>query len=65
MAVYLARNLTLGTAYPEDDEVIEMKLVPLPRAVAMVMNQTIQDAKTIAGVLWLDHQDRSRQHRSK
>jgi len=65
MSVYLARNLTLGTAHPEDDEVIEMKLVPLPRAVAMVMNQTIQDAKTIAGVLWLDHQNRSRQHRSK
>ena len=65
MAVYLARNLTLGAAHPEDDEVIEMKLVPLPRAVAMVMNQTIQDAKTIAGVLWLDHQNRSRQHRSK
>jgi len=64
MSVYLARNLTLGTAHPEDDEVIEMKLVPLPRAVAMVMNQTIQDAKTIAGVLWLDHQNRSRQHRS-
>ena len=65
MSVYLARNLTLGTAHPEDDEVIEMKLVPLPRSVAMVMNQTIQDAKTIAGVLWLDHQNRSRQHRSK
>jgi len=65
MSVYLARNLTLGTAHPEDDEVIEMKLVPLPRAVAMVINQTIQDAKTIAGVLWLDHQKRSRQPRSK
>src|SRR5437016_3488697 len=62
MSVYLARNLRLGTAQPEDDEVIEMKLVPLPRAVAMVMNQTIQDAKTISGVLWLDHQHRSRQH---
>jgi ADP-ribose pyrophosphatase len=65
MSVYLARNLTLGTAHPEDDEVIEMKLVALPRAVAMVMNQTIQDAKTIAGVLWLEHQNRSRQPRSK
>jgi ADP-ribose pyrophosphatase len=65
MSVYLARNLTLGTAHPEDDEVIEMKLVPLPRAVAMVINQTIQDAKTIAGVLWVDHQNRSRRHRSK
>ncbi len=65
MSIYLARNLTLGTAHPEDDEVIEMKLVPLARAVAMVINQTIQDAKTIAGVLWLDHQNRSRRPRSK
>jgi hypothetical protein len=31
----------------------------------MVINQTIQDAKTIAGVLWLDHQNRSRRPRSK
>ncbi|HEV2698954.1 MAG TPA: NUDIX hydrolase [Terriglobales bacterium] len=54
MSIYLARDLKAGAAQPEDDEVIEMKLVPLERAVGMVMNGTIQDAKTIAGVLWLD-----------
>ena len=60
MSLYLARDLQLGTAQPEDDEVIEMKLLPLEKAVAMVLNGTIQDAKTIAGVLWLDHKNRSR-----
>lgn len=60
MSLYLARDLQLGTAQPEDDEVIEMKLLPLDKAVAMVLNGTIQDAKTIAGVLWLDQQNRSR-----
>jgi ADP-ribose pyrophosphatase len=53
MSIYLARNLKPGTAHPEDDEVIEIKFVPLKKAVQMVMNGVIQDAKTIAGVLWL------------
>jgi ADP-ribose diphosphatase len=60
MSVYLARGLKPGKAQPEDDEVIEIKLVPVAKAVAMVTNGTIQDAKTIAGVLWLDHQKRAR-----
>jgi ADP-ribose pyrophosphatase len=59
MSVYLARDLNLGTAQPEDDEVIEIKLFPLEKAVAMVMNGSIQDAKTIAGVLWFSHQNGS------
>ena len=56
MSVYLARGLKAGTALPEDDEVIEIDLVPLRQAVKMVMNGTIQDGKTIAGILWLQHQ---------
>jgi ADP-ribose pyrophosphatase len=60
MSVYLARDLMLGTAQPEDDEVIEIKLFPLEKAVQMVIKGSIEDAKTIAGVLWLDHQHRSR-----
>jgi ADP-ribose pyrophosphatase len=62
MSVYLARDLKLGTAQPEDDEVIEINLVPLHKAVSMVIDGTIQDAKTIAGVLWLDHQYRAGKH---
>ncbi len=53
MSIYLARGLKLGAAQPEDDEVIEIQLTPLKKAVSMVLNGTIQDAKTIAGVLWL------------
>src|SRR5579859_3036412 len=64
MSIYLARDLRPGKAQPEDDEVIEMKLVPLEKAVAMVTKDIIQDAKTIAGVLWLDHQNRSGKKRS-
>src|SRR6266496_6387688 len=53
MSIYLARELKAGTAQPEADEAIELKLVPLSQAVSMVMENKIQDAKTIAGVLWL------------
>lgn len=56
MSLYLARDLRPGKAQPENDEVIENKLVPLKKAVAMATNGTIEDAKTIAGVLWLGHQ---------
>lgn len=59
MSIYLARDLRLGAAQPEADEVIEISMVPLKRAVAMVLRGDIQDAKTIAGILWLEHQQRS------
>jgi ADP-ribose pyrophosphatase len=58
MSIYLAQGLKAGAAQPEDDEVIEIQLVPLKKAVSMVLNGTIQDAKTIAGVLWLDRRKR-------
>jgi ADP-ribose pyrophosphatase len=59
MSIYLARGLKAGDAQPEDDEVIEIQFVSLKKAVAMVVKGTIQDAKTIAGVLWLDWQSRA------
>ncbi len=55
MSVFLASGLRRGKAEPEDDEVIQKRLVPLPAAVKMVMKGTIQDGKTISSVLWLDH----------
>jgi len=58
MSVYLATGLRAGKAQPEADEVIELRLVPLPSALRMVLNGTIRDAKTISSVLWLDHQVR-------
>ena len=58
MSLYLARGLRPGAAQPEDDEVIELKFVPLEKALSMIFKGTIQDAKTIAGVLWLDCETR-------
>jgi len=52
MTIYLADGLTPGEATPEEDEVIHTTLVPLRKAVEMVMSGTIRDAKTIAGLLW-------------
>ena len=55
MAVFLATGLRAGEAQPEADEVIQLRMVPLPDAVRMVIAGTIRDAKTISSVLWLDH----------
>jgi len=60
MSVFLATGLTAGPAHPEADEVIHKRLVPLATAVRMVLRGTIRDAKTIASVLWLDHQAREK-----
>jgi ADP-ribose pyrophosphatase len=58
MSVYLATGLRAGEAQPEADEKIYKKMVPLATAVRMVSSGTIRDAKTIASILWLDHQSR-------
>ena len=55
MAVYLATRLKKGKAQPEEDEVIQLRMVPLATAVSMVLRGAIRDAKTISSVLWLDH----------
>ncbi len=55
MSVFLATGLRPGEAQPEDDEIIHVSMVPLSRAVDMVLRGTIQDAKTISSVLWLAH----------
>jgi len=56
MTVFLARGLKAGEADPEDDERIDFELVPLSRAVNMIMSGEIRDGKTIAAVLWLQAQ---------
>jgi ADP-ribose pyrophosphatase len=60
MSVFLATGLRPGIAEPEDDEVIQLRLVPLPTALRMVLSGTIRDAKTISSVLWLDHVRRTK-----
>lgn len=53
MTVYLARELTVGEAQPEEDEVLKYQMMPLSRVIAMVKSGKIRDGKTISGVLWL------------
>jgi ADP-ribose pyrophosphatase len=60
MAIYLASGLIPGQAQPEEDEIIQKRLFPLPAAVRMVMNGRIQDGKTIAGGLWLQQKQSRR-----
>ncbi len=60
MAVFLATGLRAGTAQPEADEIIRLCLISLPVAVKMVVKGTIRDGKTIAALLWLDHDSRSK-----
>jgi ADP-ribose pyrophosphatase len=56
MNVYLARGLHPGAAKPEDDEAIQVRFFPLFRAVSMVMNGAVRDAKTISSILWFSQQ---------
>ena len=58
MDIYSAHGLRRGKAQPEADEVIRIQMVPLSKAVGMVMKGVIRDAKTIAGVLWLNQTQR-------
>ncbi len=53
MSIFLARDLTLGEAAPEEDESIECHLVPLSEALDMIFSGKVHDGKAIAGILWL------------
>jgi ADP-ribose pyrophosphatase len=59
MTVYWARNLKPGPPQPEEDEVIEQRLVPLSKTLRMIGRGTIRDSKTISSVLWLAQYSRS------
>ncbi len=49
--VYLATNLKQGEAHPDDDEFLDVEKVPLEKAYQMVMNNEINDAKSVFGIL--------------
>jgi len=55
MQVYLAQGLTKGKAQPEDDERIAIRFFSLRQAVTMIRSGKIIDAKTVAGILWLEN----------
>ncbi len=50
--LYLAEGLISGAARPEHDEMITIESHSLEEALGLVENGSIQDAKTIMGILW-------------
>lgn len=51
IVMYVATSLSQHIAHTDEDEFIHLVKMPLSKAVQMVMNGDIQDAKTIAGLL--------------
>lgn len=49
--LYFAQNLTFGDTDPDEDEFLECERIPLDKAVQMVLNNEIADAKTQVAVL--------------
>lgn len=60
MHLFVAHNLVPGPQALEPGERITPRLVPWPKAVAMCLDGTIDDAKTVAGILMLDARRRDR-----
>lgn len=52
--IYLARGLHGGEQDLDEDEFLEVKKIPLEKAVEMVMNNEIEDAKTQIALLKTD-----------
>lgn len=50
MQVYLAEELTAGTAQPEEDETLEIYPLPLSQVKALIAQGKILDGKTLIGV---------------
>ena len=51
--MYAALGLTFGQQNPDDDEFLEVTKIPLEKAVEMILNGEIKDAKTQAAILKL------------
>lgn len=52
--IYLARDLTLSERHLDHGEFLEVVEVPLLDAIEMVKSGEITDAKTLAGLFWVD-----------
>lgn len=51
MQVFLAEGLSAGVAEPEEDELIEIKRVPLSEVLSMIDQGQIEDGKTLISVM--------------
>ena len=49
--MYMAENLAFGDTDPDEDEFVETVKIPFDKALEMVMNGEIKDAKTQAAIL--------------
>lgn len=49
--LYLATGLSAGEAHPDQDEFLEVEKIPLKKAVQMVLDDTLPDAKTQVAIL--------------
>lgn len=49
--MYLATGLSYGETDPDEDEFLDIKKIPLEKAVEMIMSGEIKDAKTQAAIL--------------
>ncbi len=58
MEIYLATGIVAGQSEPEEDEKIEVRLVPLSQMVELCTNGTIHDGKTIIGIMLYAEQRR-------
>ena len=52
--IYMATNLTFDGADPDDDEFVNVDLVPLSELIDAVLDGRIEDAKTVVGALACD-----------
>ncbi|MBZ0307037.1 MAG: NUDIX hydrolase [Anaerolineae bacterium] len=53
--VFLARDLRPSLLNKDDDEEIEVTVMPMQQALAMITQNEIRDAKTITGLLYAAH----------
>ena len=51
--MFAATDLDFGDQDPDDDEFLEVKKIPLEKAVEMILNGEIKDAKTQTAILKL------------
>ncbi len=54
MQIYLARDIRIGAAQPEDDEQIDIIRLPLSKVLALIAANKIHDGKTIIGISLYD-----------
>lgn len=51
ISIFMARGLSAGDCDPDEDEFVNVVKMPLTKAIDMVMNNEIQDSKTISALL--------------